>query len=101
MGIFQRLFGIKPTVDFKALMDNGAIVVDVRSPFEFNSGHVKGAINIPLEEIRSKSDHLKKKNKPIITCCRSGARSGSAKAILEGAGIEVYNGGPWRNLVKS
>lgn len=98
MGFFQRLFGSKPSVDFKALTDNGAIIVDVRSAFEYNSGHINGAINIPLDEIRAKVAELKKKNKPVITCCRSGARSGAARAILAEAGIEVYNGGAWTRL---
>ncbi|OQP59036.1 hypothetical protein A4R26_21855 [Niastella populi] len=41
---------------------------------------------------------LKKKGKPIITCCRSGNRSGIAKGILSSAGIECYNGGAWNSL---
>jgi rhodanese-related sulfurtransferase len=40
------------------------------------------------------------KNKPIITCCRSGARSGMAKSVLAAAGVEVSNGGAWFMLEK-
>jgi rhodanese-related sulfurtransferase len=39
-------------------------------------------------------------NKPIITVCRSGSRSGMAKRIIQSAGIEVYNGGPWNVLIE-
>lgn len=98
MGFLQRLFGGGTTVDYKELLSKGAIIVDVRTPGEFNSGHVKGAINIPLDSIRTKIADLKKKNVPVITCCRSGARSGSAKSILAEAGIDCYNGGPWDSL---
>jgi rhodanese-related sulfurtransferase len=74
------------------------VIVDVRTPGEFNSGHGKGAINIPLDSISSRVAELKKMNKPVITCCRSGSRSGMAKRILSSAGIECYNGGPWSSL---
>lgn len=98
MGFFSSLFGSKPNVDFKEMVAQGAIIVDVRTPGEFSSGHVKGSINIPLDVIRNKVSELKNKNVPVITCCRSGNRSGSAKSILTDAGIECYNGGPWNSL---
>lgn len=97
LGFFKKLFG-GTTVDFKELVNNGAIIVDVRSPGEYKTGHIKGSKNFPLDSIRSKVNDLKKTNKPVITVCRSGARSGMAKGILKSAGIEVYNGGPWFSL---
>jgi len=93
---FKKLFG--PGTDYKALMEKGAIIVDVRSPGEYKSGHIKGSINVPLETVKQKASELKKKNKPVITVCRSGNRSGMAKAVLAGNGIEVYNGGAWDSL---
>ena len=89
----KKLFG--PGTDFKALKDQGAVIIDVRTAGEFQSGHIKGAINIPVDSIRSKINDIKKKGKPVITCCRSGARSGAAAGILKQNGIEVYNGGAW------
>ncbi len=94
----RKLFGIGPKVDFKSLLDQGAMIVDVRTFGEFKSGHINGAVNIPLDSIRSKAAELKKKNKVIITCCRSGNRSGIAKGILTSSGITVYNGGAWDSL---
>ena len=79
-------------------MSNGAVIVDVRSTGEFKAGHIPGSKNFPLDSIRSKVAELKKLNKPVITVCRSGARSGMAKSILKSAGLEVYNGGPWTSL---
>jgi rhodanese-related sulfurtransferase len=72
--------------------------VDVRTTAEYQSGHIKGSINIPVDQIKSKVEQLKAKNKPVITCCKSGARSGMAKSILKAQGIEVYNGGGWNVL---
>ena len=99
MGIISVLFGNNKT-DFKTLVEQGAVVVDVRSPQEFTSGHIAGSINIPLDTISSKISFLTKKGKPVITCCRSGARSGMAEGLLKAAGIEVYNGGAWDSLSK-
>jgi phage shock protein E len=79
---------------------SGAMIIDVRSPQEFDAGHVKNSKNIPLQTIQKAIPELKKSGKVVITVCRSGSRSGMAKSILKSAGIEVYNGGPW-NVLKS
>lgn len=94
----KKLFG--PKADFKALVQNGAIIVDVRTPEEYRDGHIDGSLNIPVQVIQGKIADLKKKGKPIIAVCRSGARSGMAAGILKNAGIEAYNGGPW-NVLKN
>ena len=99
LGFLKKLFG-GTSVDFKELVNKGAVIIDVRSPGEYKSGHIKGSRNFPLDTIRSKVHDLKKLNTPVITVCRSGARSGMAKGILKSAGIEVYNGGPWFSLQK-
>ncbi len=96
MGILSSLFGKK--VDLAAIIAGGAKIVDVRSPQEFKSGHVKGSVNIPLDRIRAEVATLKKAGKPIILCCASGMRSGSATSILESEGLEAYNGGPWTSV---
>lgn len=96
--LIQQLFGEKEKVDYKTLLANGATIVDVRTQGEFKMGHIKGAINIPVDEIKSKVNELKQKGKPVITCCRSGARSGMAAGILRKNGLEAYNGGPWNSL---
>ncbi|MFY7651630.1 MAG: rhodanese-like domain-containing protein [Chitinophagaceae bacterium] len=98
IAFIKKLLGIK-SVDYKAVMANGAIIIDVRTPGEYSTGHIKGSINIPLDQIKNRVAEIKKKNKAVITCCRSGARSGMAKSILAAQGIEVYNGGPWNSLI--
>jgi rhodanese-related sulfurtransferase len=92
-----ELLGIKPGADFKQLIANGAVVVDVRSKSEFTSGHLKGSVNIPLLEL-SKSIAKINKSKPVIVCCASGMRSSSAKGLLKEQGFDVYNGGGWQSL---
>ncbi|HPS28088.1 MAG TPA: rhodanese-like domain-containing protein [Bacteroidales bacterium] len=95
----KNLFSPKPKADFGALIKQGATIIDVRTKGEYQGGHLKGSINIPLNNL---SDNLAKikKDKPVITCCASGSRSGMAKNIMKGKGYEVYNGGPWQSLKK-
>jgi phage shock protein E len=95
-GFLKKLFG--PGTDFRKLMEEGAVIVDVRNPGEYSSGHIKGSRNIPLDQIKQKAAELKKAGKPVITVCRSGARSSMARGVLSAAGVSVYNGGPWDSL---
>ncbi len=90
-GFLKKLFG--PKTDFKAIVERGAIILDVRTPEEYRQGHIEGSLNIPVQVIQGKVAELKKKGKPIIAVCRSGARSSMATGILKSAGIEAYNGG--------
>lgn len=97
MGFFSKLFG--PKHDWVDLIQNQkAKIVDVRTPAEFKGGHIKGSINIPLNNIANAQKKLKGKE-PIVLCCASGMRSGQATQILKSKGFEaVYNGGGWRSL---
>ncbi|AEV33896.1 rhodanese-like domain-containing protein [Owenweeksia hongkongensis] len=99
MGLFS-IFSNKGN-KLKEFADKGAIVVDVRTPGEFKSGHGKGARNIPLQNIGAKTAELKKLNKPIILCCASGMRSAQATGILKKAGIDCMNGGSWGKVDRS
>ncbi len=96
----KNLFKSEPKADIGALIANGAMIMDVRTPAEYASGHIKGSVNMPLNSLPMQMAKLKK-DKPIITCCASGMRSGSAKSILKSNGFaEVHNGGSWMNLKK-
>lgn len=95
--MFKTLFGMGPKVDIGQKIKEGAVIVDVRTPGEFREGHVQGAINIPLDTLQGQLKKLDK-GKVIITCCRSGARSGAAADLLTRSGYEAYNGGPWTNV---
>jgi len=80
------------------LISAGAFLVDVRTPEEFESGHVSASVNIPLDEVAERISEFEGKNH-IIVFCRSGNRSGMAKAILAQSGItNVTNGGTWQDV---
>ncbi len=97
MSLLKKLFGIK-TTDYKQLIEIGAVVIDVRTSGEFNSGHIKGATHVPLDQFKSKIKKIENLNKPIIFCCASGMRSGQATSVAKSRGIEAYNGGGWCSL---
>ena len=95
----KKILGIGKKVHYAQLLQEGAIILDVRSKGEFEGGHIKGALNIPVDQLRNNFSKLKDKNKPIITCCASGMRSASAKSILISGGYtSVFNGGGWNSL---
>lgn len=82
----------------RQLLGQGAIIIDVRTNFEYSSGHIKGSKNIPLDTIKSRADEIKSWEKPVIVVCHSGARSGTAAAYLRTLGIQAVNGGSWAVL---
>ncbi len=93
----KKLFKTE-AVDLAILIKDGALIVDVRSKTEFNSGHAKGSINIPLEQITLYLDKFKAQ-KHVIVCCRSGNRSGHAQRVLNQKGLKnIINGGSWQNV---
>lgn len=95
----MNLFGLGPKVDYAQLVKQGAIILDVRTKTEYEGGHIRGSINIPVDQLAGNLSKLKDKNKPIITCCASGVRSASARRILLSIGYaQVYNGGSWGAL---
>jgi rhodanese-related sulfurtransferase len=95
----KNLFGVGPKTDYKELIKQGAIILDVRSKGEFAGGHIKNSINIPVDQLSNNLAKLKDKDKCIICCCASGMRSGAAKRILESKGYKVvFNGGGWNSL---
>nr|WP_294894227.1 rhodanese-like domain-containing protein [uncultured Pedobacter sp.] len=94
----KNLLGFGPKTDYKELLQRGAQLIDVRTKAEFQGGHIKGAINLPLQTLHGDLAKLKK-DKPVIACCASGMRSASAKSLLKAQGFtEVYNGGSWMSL---
>lgn len=99
MSLFRKIFGLGQKVNCYELVQNGAVLIDVRTPAEFSQDHAKGSKNIPLDTIDQKVKKIQELNKPIVLCCRSGMRSGQATSILKQAGLqEVYNGGSWNNF---
>lgn len=94
----NNLFGNSNNESLKEIIKNGAFLVDVRTPSEFQQGSVVGAVNIPLDRLSNEIARFKGKTN-IVVFCRSGARSSQAKGILEQNGFKnVVNGGTWQNV---
>jgi phage shock protein E len=81
----------------RQFLKEGALIVDVRNPGEFNSGHVPGAINVPLGELSAEAPRrFPDKNRVLLLHCLSGTRSGIARGQLRKIGYSsVYNLGSY------
>lgn len=91
MGFFSQFFGGGASTT----MPENALIIDVRSPAEFANGHIQGAVNIPLDRLSSAiSAAVPDKSQPVVLCCLSGGRSGSALQQMKQLGYtQVHNGG--------
>ena len=96
---FRKLLGLKAKEEILIeVVHRNPYIIDVRTPAEYKMGHVQQAVNISLDQIKSNAEKIRKFEKPVITCCQTGSRSGRAARILKRKGIEAYNGGGWVNL---
>ncbi|MBL4642891.1 MAG: rhodanese-like domain-containing protein [Flavobacteriaceae bacterium] len=84
--------------EIKEYLENGAVILDVRTKMEWDEGHSDGAEHIVLNLIPLKLEEIKAFNKPVIAVCKSGGRSGQATQFLSSNGVDVINGGPWQNV---
>ena len=99
--LLKRL-GQVPATAARDHLKNGALVIDVRSPGEFNSGHLPNAVNLPLDEIETAlPKRVKDKNQILLLHCASGMRSGVAKQKLKGMGYaNAFNLGSYGRASK-
>ena len=92
MGILDFLGLGNKTNEVQEYVQKGAIILDVRTPEEFRDGHIKGSKNIALQVLNGNIETIKKWNKPVIACCRSGMRSATACDIMRQlAFVNAYN----------
>jgi rhodanese-related sulfurtransferase len=97
MGLMDGIKGllVGPTVDKQRvteLVEEGAVLLDVRSASEFAGGSISGAVNIPVQELESRIGELET-GRPVVTFCVSGMRSGNAAKILAKHGFTAHNAG--------
>jgi len=94
--LLKRLGQISPATA-RAYLESGALVIDVRSPGEFASGHLRSAINIPLPEIEAAVPRrVKDRSKVLLLHCQSGMRSGVACKKLKRLGyVNTFNLGSY------
>src|SRR5574340_1407864 len=90
--LFKRLTLISPGAAHQWLQQ-GALVIDVRSADEFQAGHLPGALSVPLDQLRQQVDRRAlDKDQPLLLHCLSGTRSGLAKTMLRDLGYRnVFN----------
>lgn len=99
----SELVGNEVTILQRSDDDKKRIIVDVRTPGEFASGAIQGAVNIPVDQLESRLNELQGYDE-VIVYCASGARSSSAKRMLDRYGYSVVDGGgiqKMRNLQKT
>ena len=86
------LSGLTESVQWNELADRmsaGATLIDVRTPGEFNAGHIDGAINIPVDDLRERFAEIPKEN--VIVTCQVGQRGHTASTLLRELGIKAAN----------
>lgn len=93
------MFRLFKKTDYKALLEDGAVIIDVRSPGEYSGGAIPDSENIPLQSLGNRVKQIKSLEVPVICVCASGVRSASAKAQLKAAGVDAYNGGAWTKMI--
>lgn len=98
MGILNKLFGVPNNHILKEKLNNGAILLDVRTEEEFDADHVEGSVNIPMSQIVEEISKLSKDD-IIIAVCESGGRSEQVVNYLNRKGYKSYNGGSWRSFL--
>ena len=91
MAAQEKTFDEVEASDMERLVKENQMLLDVREDYDFNAGHVKGAINMPLREIIANKDELPK-DKDIFVYCRSAHRSADAVNFMKSLGFEkVHN----------
>lgn len=87
--VLPRFVGKTSSEEAHRLVAEGAVLVDVRTVGEYSSGHIEGAINIPVAEIARRSDEIGPKEQPVVVYCHSGSRSAAAASTLRSQGFTV------------
>jgi len=99
MSWFSNIFG--GGGDIRQALQAGAVVIDLRTAYEYDQGHVPRSLNIPIDRVKANIDRIRDLKKPVILCCASGSHCWEAAEILRGAGISrVINGGDWQSVLR-
>jgi len=83
-----RRLSVEQAQQIRVALEDGAKLVDVRTPQEFAAGHVIGAINIPMSQLGSRTRELGKRGKPLVVYCHTGSRSRHAVRFLQQQGYK-------------
>ncbi|MGB3104336.1 MULTISPECIES: rhodanese-like domain-containing protein [Sphingobacterium] len=100
LGLYKLFSSSRTDSRLDRVLLSNPIILDVRSPAEFQKGHMNEAINIPIDSIEFVPLNKFDSTRPIITYCSHGVRSIRAVGLLKSRGLKhVYNGGSWEDLV--
>ena len=99
--IIKRFLGIRENNVLQSPELIDAVIIDVRTDAEFNSGHLKDAINLPLDRVSQQIHMIKKLKKPLLIVCQSGNRSRMAVNLLNQSGIRAIDGGSWKQYISN
>lgn len=80
---------LTPGQTAQALAEGSAQVVDVREQYEWEAGRIAGTVHIEMERLASQAETIERE-RPVIFCCRLGARSAMAARAFRGAGYDAY-----------
>jgi phage shock protein E len=102
MGILSKILdGLSGDGGIKQALAEGAVVIDLRTAYEFDQGHIPRSLNIPVDRIRANITRIRDLNKPVILCCAGGVHCRDAATLLSKAGIvRVHIGGSWESVWK-
>ncbi|HYC39441.1 MAG TPA: rhodanese-like domain-containing protein [Chitinophagaceae bacterium] len=95
--MLSRIFGN----NIKTALRQGAIVIDVRSPNEFDRGRVPDSINIPLDRLSTQAARIVQMRRPVIFCSGSGRSSRTALRMMRAKGLRnALDGGSWERVLR-
>jgi phage shock protein E len=84
----------------KALQE-GAVIIDLRTAYEFDQGHIPHSLNIPVDRIKANIGRIRDLDKPVVLCCSDGTHCQEGITILRAAGLAgVINGGSWQSVLR-
>jgi rhodanese-related sulfurtransferase len=98
MSWLSDLFG---GAQIKQAIREGAVIIDLRTAYEYDQGHIPQSLNIPVDRIKANIGRIKGLQKPVILCCSTGSHCWEVANILRAAGVpQVISGGSWQSLLR-
>ena len=86
---FSKVKQVNPAEAVRLMDDESLVILDTREAQEFDSGYIKGAVHIPMSQMKKRMGELEKyKSRPVLIYCRSGSRSNYTGKLLSNAGFE-------------
>ncbi len=105
MGLFdffdhEKRYGpFVPTAEAAAMLEQGGLVLDVRSRREWEAGHCADSLLMPVDELQARLGELPK-DAPILVCCAVGGRAKAVAEFLRAQGFQAHNLGGWERNPK-